>query len=57
MLGVNLENRLRLQVCQEDSALNLRLHDVVVHLIAQVGVRVKHRDLQIRVQGIGAFSK
>jgi len=56
MLCVDLENRSGLQVAQEYPTFNLRLDNIVVHFIAQVGVRVEHRDLQVLVHGVVVFT-
>src|SRR5579885_2356067 len=43
ILRLDEQYRRRWQVTQQNSAFNLGLHDVTVYLIAQVGMRHKHR--------------
>lgn len=49
MLCLDEENGARLQVGEKDATLNLRLHNVVVNPITQVGVGPEQRSLQVRV--------
>jgi hypothetical protein len=39
VLGLDLQDTLVLQVAQRHTAIDFRLHDVVIYLIAQVSVR------------------
>ena len=49
MLCLDLQDRSRLQFVQEDPALDLRLHNVAVHVITEIGVRLKQRNWEIDV--------
>jgi len=42
MLGLDLQHGRGRQVAQEDAPFNLRLHDVVIHFIAEVGMRPEY---------------
>ena len=44
MLCLDLQNRAWFEVAQKYAALDLRLHNVPVDVIAQVGVRLEQRD-------------
>jgi hypothetical protein len=46
MLCLNLQYSARLQVAQKNTALNLRLHNIVIDVIAQIGVRLEERDIE-----------
>src|SRR6266481_6116929 len=56
MLRLDLENRPRLQITQKHPTINLGLNNVVVDVIAEVGVRQEHLDLQVWVHGVGRLS-
>lgn len=52
MLGVNLQHGAGLQVAQEYPTVNLGLNNIVVHVIAEVGVGLEQRGLQIGIHGV-----
>ncbi len=47
MLGLDQQDGPRLQVAQEYAPFNLRLHNVVIHVVAQIVVGPEHLDLQV----------
>jgi hypothetical protein len=49
MLRLDQQDGSGLQVAQEHAPFYLRLHNIVIHLIAQVSVGPEHLDLQVRV--------
>ncbi len=50
VLGLNEQNRTRLQIAQKHAAIDFRLHDIVINLVAKIGVGSKHADLKVCVQ-------
>ena len=59
MLCLDLQDGPGLQVAQEYAAINLRLHNIVIDLGAQIGMGPEHFDLQVTVhegsQSIDAY--
>src|SRR5262249_23170273 len=49
VLGLDKEDRPRLQLVQKDAAFNLGLHNVGVDLVTQIGVGGENNGLQVRV--------
>lgn len=52
MLRLDEENCSRFQVVQEHSTLNLRLHNIMIDLIAQVGMGPEHLCLRVRAHNL-----
>ena len=49
MLGLDEQDRARLQVVEENPAFDFRLHNIVVNLVAQIRMRLEHRQFEVSV--------
>jgi len=49
MLGLDEQDRPRLQVVEENTAFDFRLHNIVVNLVAQIRMRLEHRHFEVSV--------